>query len=411
MTSFHSFRSVFVVVAMRATILVVDDSKSMRRMIVDSLKDAGYDCRSAEDVDTALTALSGCEFSLVLCDIEMPGRNGIFLLNEIRTTRPDTFVVMLTGVTDPETVMHCIHLGANDYLMKPFTVERLLLTVRNALRQRKLYLEHRSYEETLEQKVLEQTEQIRASLLEKALLTKEMEIAGAIHAALVPRFIPPTPRLSFAAHYLSAGPLGGDYFDIFHRGDGLVDVVIADVAGHNIGSALIVAQLRGALRVHASASRLGCAEMLKLINESFYEDLTGAELFVSMLYLRLDEVRMQLRYACAGHNPGVMLRPDGSVLELDAEGMIIGVAREVDFEEKALPLEGGSRLVLYTDGIVEAENGAGELFGLARFVASLSEAGGGEPGVLIDAALSSMKRFTSAEPLKDDLTVVVVGVD
>jgi sigma-B regulation protein RsbU (phosphoserine phosphatase) len=67
-------------------------------------------------------------------------------------------------------------------------------------------------------------------------------------------------------------------------------------------------------------------------------------------------------------------------------------------------------LVLYTDGIVEAENGAGELFGLARFVASLSGARGGEPGVLIDAALSSMKRFTSAAPLKDDLTVVVVGV-
>lgn len=395
---------------MRATILVVDDSKSMRRMIVESLQEADYDCRSAEDVDSALVALTGCEFSLVLCDIEMPGRNGIFLLNEIRTTRPDTFVVMLTGVTNPETVMECIHLGANDYLMKPFTAERLLLTVRNALRQRKLYLEHRSHQETLEQKVLEQTEQIRASLLEKALFTKEMEIAGAIHAALIPRFIPSTRRLSFAAHYLPAGPLGGDYFDIFHRGDGLVDVVIADVAGHNIGSALIVAQMRGAFQVQASASCLGCAEMLKLMNESFYDDLTGAELFVSMLYLRLDEVRMQMHYACAGHNPGILLRTDGSFEELDAEGMIIGVVREVDFEEKTLALEAGSRLVLYTDGIVEAENGSGELYGMARFVDSLREARGREPGVIIKTALSSMKRFNSTAPLKDDLTVVVVAV-
>lgn len=379
-------------------------------MVLEILKDAGYDCISAEHADAASRELAIREFGLVLCDIEMPGTNGIELLKEIRCTLPDTFVVMLTSVTNPETVMECIHLGANDYLMKPFSAERLLLTVRNVLNQRKLYLEHRSYQETLEEKVKEQTEQIRVTMLEKALISKEMEIASTIHSALIPRFIPGTEHLSFAAHYLPAGPLGGDYFDIFTREDGALDVVIADVAGHNIGSALIVAQLRGALHVQSAASSLGCGEILKVVNDAFHDDLTDAGLFVSMLYLRLDERRMQLRYACAGHNPGILFRNDGSAELLDAEGMIIGVVREVEFEEKTLPFQAGDQLVLYTDGIVEAENEAGEMFGLERLSVSLTDQAEHEPRMLLNELLLSLRKFTGGLAPKDDQTILVVAV-
>lgn len=395
---------------MRANILVVDDSKLMRTILVGALLQAGYDCRSAEDADSALRELAACEFCLVLSDIEMPGRNGISLLREIRSTLPDTFVVMLTCVTNPETVMECIRLGATDYVMKPFTVERLLLTVRNVLAQRKLYLAHRSYQETLEQKVKEQTELIRVSMMEKALISKEMEIASAIHSALTPQFIPSTGHLSFAAHYLPAGPLGGDYFDIFTREDGVVDVVIADVAGHDIGSALIVAQMRGAFQVQAQASRVGCGEMLKLINESFHDDLANAGLFVSMLYLRLDERNMELSYACGGHNPALLFKGNGSRELLDADGMIIGVLRGVEFEERSLPLSSGDRLVLYTDGIVEAENMAGEMFGLERLSSCFGDQPEKEAGLLLKNALFSMQQFTAGVPFKDDRTVVVVTI-
>lgn len=380
-------------------------------MVLGMLQDAGYDCISAEHADAASRELAIREFNLVLCDIEMPGTNGITLLREIRSTRPDTFVVMLTSVTDPETVMECIRLGANDYLMKPFSAERLLLTVRNVLDQRKLYLAHRSYQETLEEKVKEQTEQIRVSMLEKALISKEMEIAGIIHSALTPRFIPGTPRLSFAAHYLPAGPLGGDYFDIFSREDGILDVVIADVAGHSIGSALIVAQLRGALHVQPAAASLGCGEILKVVNDAFHDDLTDAGLFVSVLYVRIDERRMRLHYACAGHNPGILIRDNGPAALLDADGMIIGVLRDVEFEEKTLPLRAGDVLALYTDGIVEAENEAEEMFGLERLSASLAAQTAHEPSMLLDKVLLSLRKFTGGLPPKDDQTMVVVAVN
>lgn len=395
---------------LRTSILVVDDSRSMRDLIVVILQGAGYDCTPAEHVDAAMAHLAADKFSLVLCDIEMPGRDGTFLLKLIRSAFSDTYVVMLTSVTNPEVVMKCMHLGANDYLMKPFTPERLLVTVGNALEQRRLFLEHRSYEENLEQKVQEQTEQIRITLTEKALITKEMEIAKEIQSALIPLAFPTADHLAFAAHYRPAGTLGGDYFDVFPREDGIIDVVIADVAGHNIGSALIVAEMRGAFQVQHAASCLSCGDMLGLINESFHDDLTRAGLFVSMFYIRLDERNMQLRYACAGHNPLLYIRADGSVEELDADGMIIGVVPRIEFEEKSLPLAIGDRLVLYTDGIIEAENQVGKMFGLNKLAASFTETRRKESDEALGKALSSVQDFTAGVPLKDDLSLVVVTV-
>lgn len=395
---------------MNKSILVVDDSRSMRGVIVKTLRDAGYSCCAAESVDQALKQLTVQQVSLVLCDIEMPGENGISLLNKVCSTLSDTFVVMLTGVTDPETVMECIHLGAKDYLMKPFTPERLLVTVNNALEQRRLFLEHRSYQQNLEQKVEEQTERIRVTMLEKAMLAKEMEIAKTIQSALIPQFIPSTNHVVFATHYRPAGILGGDYFDVFPRGDDILDVVIADVAGHNVGSALIVAEMRGAFQGLHSASCLACREMLELLNESLYDDLTRAGLFVSMFYLRLDERRMQASYSCAGHNPVLHIRANGTVNALDTEGMLIGVVPKMTFEEKSIPLAPGDRLVLYTDGIVEAENGAGEMFGLKRLASKLKESLSLDSGTTLQLLLTDLDDFTAGGHLKDDLSIVVATV-
>lgn len=395
---------------MSSSILVVDDSRSMRGMIMDTLSSAGFNCCAADSVDQALKQLSLQSFDLVLCDIEMPGRNGIALLKEICCSQSDTFVVMLTGVTDPVTVMECIHLGAKDYLMKPFTAERLLVTVSNALEQRRLFLEHRSYQQNLEQKVEEQTEQIRVTMLEKAVLAKEMEIAKTIQSALIPQFIPCTDRIAFATHYRPAGILGGDYFDVFLREEGILDVVIADVAGHNVGSALIVAEIRGAFQGQHAASCLGCGKMLGLLNESLYDDLTRAGLFVSVFYLRLDERRMQASYACAGHNPLLHVKSNGLTEALDAEGMIIGVVPKVAFEEKSMPLYQGDRLVLYTDGIVEAENRAGEMFSLKRLARSFKESIGHDSATALKRTLTAMEVFTAGVPIKDDVSLVVVTV-
>jgi sigma-B regulation protein RsbU (phosphoserine phosphatase) len=350
------------------------------------------------------------EFSLVISDIIMPGRSGLELLQEIRARFQDVFVIMLTSITDTETAMRCMHLGAVDYLIKPFSTDRLRVTVSNALKQRRLFLEQRAYEAELETKVKEQTEQIRVAMLEKALITKEMELARAIQAALIPQYFPCTERLAFAALYRPAGHLGGDYYDLFKRGDGITDVVIADVTGHSVGSALIVAEIRGALQGQPTASNKGCGEMIALINEALYDDLTRAELYVTMFYLRIDEKKMKVCYASAGHNPQMLLRSAGGVEELDAEGMIIGVVPKMVFEEKTTNISVGDRFFLFTDGMVESENREGEQFGAERLSSALHDARVDDSHEALRRVLGAMEQFTVGVPLKDDISLVVATV-
>ena len=391
-------------------ILVVDDEESIRNLLVDTLSYEGYDCSEADGVSSALALLATHDFSLVISDIIMPGRTGLELLHELRSRYPDTFVIMLSGVVDTETAMRCIHLGALDYLVKPFTSDRLNLTVRNALQQRRLYLEHRAYEQGLEQKVREQTAQIREALLETARITQEMEIARAIQEALLPRHFPKTERLEFAATYRPAGFVGGDYFDFFLRGDGLLDVVIADVSGHDVGSALLVAEIRGALKGQHIAALEGCAETLSVLNEALHDDLTRVGLLVSMFYLRFDEHLLTLRYANAGHNRQLLLRCDGTVEELDGEGMIIGVTPHVDFEEKSLLFSPGDRFLLFTDGIIEAENKTGEQFGVKRLAEALRGARHADSQEALAQILSALELFIAGTHQRDDLAMVVATV-
>lgn len=387
-------------------ILVVDDSRAIRMVLVDTLRGDGYDCNASVDAITALEALEADEYSLVICDIIMPGRSGIDLLQDLREQYPDTFVIMLTSVSDTETAMRCIHLGAVDYLIKPFTTERLIVTVRNALEQRRLHLIQRAYEQELERKVREQTEQIKQAIQEMAMVTKEMEIARAIQSALIPQYFPSNAHLSFATLYRPTGHLGGDYYDVFSRGDGILDVVIADVAGHNVGSALIVAEIRGALQGQHTAAQRSCGEMLALLNEALYDDLSRAELFFSMFYLRYDVGSQRIQYASAGHNPQLLLRSSGDLEELSAEGMIIGVLPEVVFEEKSVPFRTGDRFFLFTDGLVEAENREGEQFGDQRTTAAIMS-GPEDSREGLDHLLGAMESFIKGMPLKDDLSIVV----
>lgn len=388
-------------------ILVVDDSRAIRSVLVDTLRESGYDCSEAADASCALDLLAAGEFSLVISDIIMPGQNGEELLQEVRTRYRDTFVIMLTSISDTETAMRCIHLGAVDYLIKPFTPERLIVTVRNVLEQRRLFLVQRAHEEELEQKVREQTAQIRQAIHEMAMVTKEMEIARAIQSALIPQSFPSSEHLSFVTLYRPAGHLGGDYYDVFRRGDGILDVVIADVAGHNVGSALIVAEIRGALQGQHAAAQRSCAEMLALLNEALYEDLSRAELFVSMFYLRFDERAGSISFASAGHNPQLLIRGDGTLEELVADGMIIGVLPSVAFEEKRLPYTAGDRFCLFTDGLVEVENRNGEQFGPERLAFALASAPANDSCAILRHLLGVVEAFIDDMPFKDDLSLVV----
>jgi putative nucleotidyltransferase with HDIG domain len=144
----------------REHILVVDDEQAVRDVLREGLTDSGFVCDEAPDGLVALEKLKSNGFSLVVSDIDMPGMDGVRLLQEIKSTRPDTEIIMLTGVVDVETAIRSIRMGASDYITKPFTLSEVRITVERALEKRRLILENREYRRTLEVRVAERTAEL-----------------------------------------------------------------------------------------------------------------------------------------------------------------------------------------------------------------------------------------------------------
>jgi len=149
-----------------ATILTVDDEAMIRELMVTALSREGYRCFQAGSAEEARSVLRTNRIDLTILDIMMPGISGVDFLKEFKALSPDTVVLMVTGISDTETAMQCIHLGAYDYILKPFDIDRVLLTIRNSLEKQRLLAENREYQANLEKKVAEQTRQIRTAMEE-----------------------------------------------------------------------------------------------------------------------------------------------------------------------------------------------------------------------------------------------------
>ncbi|MHB9053112.1 MAG: HD domain-containing phosphohydrolase [Thermoleophilia bacterium] len=147
------------------SVLIVDDEATIREVLQRTLESEGYYCETAGNVDEAVGMIQKRSFELVLTDIMMPGKSGVELLKEIQTFSPDTAVIMVTAVSDTQTAINAMKMGASDYVTKPFNLVEVLMSVDRALEKRALYLSNRDYRDHLEQKVEKQTDEIRSTFL------------------------------------------------------------------------------------------------------------------------------------------------------------------------------------------------------------------------------------------------------
>jgi len=146
---------------LKGNILIADDEDMIRELINITLSKEGFTCFQAASAEEGLEIIKNQKLDLALLDIMMPGRSGIDLLKDIKQTTPDTTVLMITAMNDMDTALSCIHNGAEDYITKPFNLDRVLLTVKNTLEKRRLIMENKEHQANLEQKVRQQTEVIR----------------------------------------------------------------------------------------------------------------------------------------------------------------------------------------------------------------------------------------------------------
>jgi|GEM_PF-1276668 len=247
-------------------------------------------------------------------------------------------------------------------------------------------------------------------LLENARINRELEIAKEIQQSFLSVCPTQLPGLLMACCCKPATHVGGDYYDFFTPEAGLVDLVIADIAGHSVGAALLMTETRSVLHAKV-ASGHSPGKLLAAVNDLLHDDLCRTELQISMFYVRLDMGNRMLVYANAGHTRPFLYRSgDGTLDELDADGLLMGITTGVLFEEKVIGVDTGDILLMYTDGVTEAENAHGELFGaerLGRIVAAQYQR---HPQEIIDAILDGLAAFSGARPRDDDVAMVAVKI-
>ncbi|KAB0666709.1 SpoIIE family protein phosphatase [Oryzomonas japonica] len=248
------------------------------------------------------------------------------------------------------------------------------------------------------------------ALLKNARVTRDMEIAQQIQISLLPDAAPETFGIDLAGRCISAAHVGGDYYDFFKRDDHTIDLLIADVSGHSVGAALIMAEVRTLLRAQVNSAHSASA-ILQILNSQLYDDLTRSELFITMFYAKYNSATGRLSFANAGHNRPMISR-DGeySCVELDAEGLILGVKTSVIFEERSFELKTGDVLLFYTDGLTEARNERDELFGTGRVCSLLGTLRQLPAREIIDAFYAAVREFTASETFQDDISLVVLKI-
>ncbi len=240
---------------------------------------------------------------------------------------------------------------------------------------------------------------------------RELEIAKNIQLGLLPTKIPEVHGINLGGLCIPAKEVGGDYYDYLLHEDGRLDLVIADVSGHNIGAALIMAETRTMIR--SSSSQFSSPkELLHELNLFFYEDLTRAELFITLFYLQYHHETRELHYASAGHSPTLLWQEKSKqCLRLDPEGLIIGVKKEFPYEQESITLESGDVLLLYTDGLIESINEHSVFFGEERLIELFKEKHHLPAQQLIDTIVEQVQLFSGHHNFQDDVSLIVMQVE
>jgi len=262
-------------------------------------------------------------------------------------------------------------------------------------------------QERLQKKNEQLEKQVETGNVRLQVQEQELERAREIQRDLLPKTLPQLPGVQLAGAWQPAKVVGGDYFDVVRLDSKRLGICIGDVAGKGITAALLMANLQASFRALATADAPPSVVCAKL-NAFLCSNLAPGK-FITLFYGVLDAERRTLTYESAGHCPALLLKKPGHVEALRGEGAVLGVLPDWIYRDSVAPLTAGDRLLLYTDGVTEAENKAGEEFGEERLV---------QAAHLADESAENTQRKIMEEVslfcganFADDATLVVVTLE
>jgi serine phosphatase RsbU (regulator of sigma subunit)/pSer/pThr/pTyr-binding forkhead associated (FHA) protein len=241
---------------------------------------------------------------------------------------------------------------------------------------------------------------------EQKRLANELALASEIQLRLHPETPPALPSYDMIGVSFPCHEVGGDYYDFIEKRDGRWVIALGDVSGKGTGAALLMSSVHAAVRAH-TRTRLSASEIVSEINQYIYDN-TPANRYVTLFYSELDPRSHQLTYINGGHNSPLLVRASGEVTRLDIGGFPVGITPFGDYREGWVEIEPGDALVIYSDGVTESLNEAGEEFDEARLIEVVQKNRGRTAAGLRDRIDEALAKFVGKASAVDDLTMVIL---
>jgi sigma-B regulation protein RsbU (phosphoserine phosphatase) len=367
-------------------VLIADDQMHVLDALQMLLTGCGLATEAVTHPARMLRALETGQFDAVLMDLNytrdtVEGGEGLELVSQIRSMDSLLPVMVMTAWSSVDLAVEAMRRGASDFIQKPWENQDLL------------------------QKLQNQLSWARAQRRAQRQRDEELREAREIQDSLLPKKLPEVVGYEVAAMTQPLRFVGGDYYSVVRISERHTALCIADVAGKGLPAALLMSSLQAALKP-LICQRLAPRELCHRLNRILC-DLTPVGKFISFFCAVLDSAHNRLTYSNAGHNPPLLIRADGTSTELNAAGAVLGQFPQWLYEQSELHMRSGDKLLLFTDGLVEACNADEESFGEHNLIRIARENPGSSAedlmGLLIRAALQH-----SGEHFQDDASLIVL---
>ena len=396
------------------TVLVAEDDPITRQLLKRSLEDQGHPVLVASDGREAWSIFQSKRPRLVITNWRMPHLDGFELCERIREDHQTdyTFIIMVTSRADREAMVQGFTAGADDFIVKPFDRAVLRWRLHSATRVLKLHL-------TLVNHIQQLDEAHRE--LEEANCQMRTGLAAAAKSqrSLLPSVPPDVRRLKCSWFFQPCEHLAGDSLNLFKLDDHRIGFFLADVCGHGVAAALLAVTVHRILSPGTgSAGLLGSGQDERALFHDPGRLLTEANRRISMriedgeyftaVYGVIDSQQNRLHYAGAGHPYPILISKNDPPRFLSANGFPIGFDENAVYESHMVDLKPGDRLCVYSDGIAEVANRAGEMFGTDRLVRQLTQLA--SVGIVEVARLvvDRVNEWAEQQHQQDDLSIIIL---
>lgn len=409
-------------------ILLVDDNPTNLDVLVECFSAYGFDLSIALDGETALKQCELVHPDLILLDIMMPGLDGFETCQRLkeRDHTKDIPVIFMTALSDQVSTVKGFSYGAVDYVTKPLQLEEVLARVTTHLKIRRLQKQLEETVSTLRQEVAER-KKAEDALCEAMVQTeianermrKDLVAAARVQQALLPEALPPIAGASFAWVYRPCAELGGDSLNIFKLDDRHVGMYVLDVSGHGVQAALLSVTLSRVLIPRRDPACLmirpamedtklmvvSPAEVATRLNRMFPMTEETQQYF-TLLYGILDLKERTFHYVCAGHPPPILWSTETPPTLCRAPSLPIGLFEEEQYETATVNLAPGSRIFLYSDGVVEAMNEDRHIFSEARLSAAIEGSGAETLQASVETIVHKVYDWAGSDQVHDDVSIL-----